>query len=964
VKATLNKDLDVPKFADTYAQTIAYGLLSKRIDQVQRWRAEKARTLNGDLPLPPITADALETAIPTNPFLSDLLTSFMGAVGRDAGGSELDFDELGLGDLVDLLNKSEGAQAVLDDFDKDKHGEDPVIHFYEQFFEQYDPDTRFERGVFYTPKAVVSFIVRSVDEVLRTKFDLPLGLADTTTWGQFVKAHPEAKVPDGVKSDEPFVKILDPATGTGTFLVEVIDLIHRRMTEEVWKRRAPEEKRGLWNAYVAEHMLPRLYGYELMMAPYAVAHMKMGLKLADTGYDFSGTETGAEGKTRQMRARVFLTNALEPARRFTLDLNWSVALAHEAEAGNAAKEECFTVVIGNPPYAGHSANPSKIKNRLTYIGELIQRYFQVDGQPLGERNPKWLNNDYVKFLRLDEHIIEAAGVGVLGVITSNSWLDSPTFRGMRAALVESYNKLWIVDLHGNINKRERAPEGGPDDGVFDILEGTSITVAARMPGLKREVRHVDVQGIWPKDPPSVGKKLWLEDHVLGNAGTLHIQPAPPMRLLTAASERADETYASFLSLRDVLPSSSVGIVTARDDLTIGFTDSEVLARAEQFRDMEPEQARTAFKLGKDARDWKVQYAQADLKLRRQLSEYVRPIYYRPFDGRSTIYTGRTRGFICMPRPEIMSHLSDSSVSLASVRQLGGSDWRHVMVSRGLQDDNYISNVTRERGYAFPLWLRQLEQAARPNLSPAFTTRLAKLAGLRFDDGSDAPAQGTLPGTEPPPPPQGALALRRERGDLRTTFGARDVFDWIYAALYSPAYRERYADFLKSDFARVPLPKDRDLFAALIPLGTKLVALHLLDDDALPSLLSDPKVRFASSGGEPRLGRFNKEVRRDAAGRVYLNDQNWFATVPDSAWNHWIGGYQPAQKWLKDRSETGSKDKLKPGRLLTDEAILHYRRMIVALEETGNVMSEIDRVIDQHGGWPDAFRGMADAAEPA
>ncbi|MFD2648254.1 type ISP restriction/modification enzyme [Devosia albogilva] len=960
VKATLNKGLDVPKFADTYAQTIAYGLLSTRIDQVQRWRAEKAETLNGDLPLPPITADALETAIPTNPFLSELLTSFMGAVGRDAGGSALDFDELGLGDLVDLLNTA-NMEAVLDDFDKDKQGDDPVIHFYEGFLAAYDKAMKVQRGVFYTPKPVVSFIVRSVDEVLRTEFGLLLGLADTTTWGEFVAADPGAQIPDRVKPDEPFVKILDPATGTGTFLVEVIDLIWRRMTEVAWKGKTAEEKRRLWNAYVAEHLLPRLYGYELMMAPYAVAHMKIGLKLADTGYDFSGVETEPDGRTRPMRARVFLTNALEPAQDLDMQLAFmNEALAHEARAANEAKARArFTVVVGNPPYSGDSGNPSKIGNKLTPIGQLVQRYFQVDGRPLGERNPKWLNNDYVKFIRIAEHHLSETGSGVLGYITSNSWLDSPTFRGMRESVIDSFEKLSIIDLHGNINKRERAPDGGPDDGVFEILEGTNITLAAMSTSLDREVRHLDVFGVWPHHPPSAGKKLWVETHTLVTAEARPIRPAAPSRLLTAASERADETYASFFSLKEVLPSSSVGIVTARDDLTIGFTDVEILARAERFRDMEPEQARVEFHLGKDARDWKVVLAQADLRGTGSLRASAIPIAYRPFDLRSTIYTGRVRGFICMPRPEITGQIIRQPgplISYSRGTEVSGS-WCHIFAFDVPITHHSVS--LKEVNYAAPLWLHQLGTAARPNLAPAFTARLAKLTGLRFDDGSDAPAQGALPGTEPPPPPQGALALRRERGDLKTTFGARDVFDWIYAVLHSPAYRERYADFLKSDFARVPLPKDRDLLAALIPLGTRLVALHLLDADALPDLLADPKARFVSNGGEACLGRFNKEVRRDASGRVYLNDQNWFATVSQAAWEHWIGGYQPAQKWLKDRSETGSKDKLKPGRLLTDEDILHYRRMIVALEETGKVMAEIDRVIDQHGGWPDAFRGMID-----
>lgn len=950
VKATLNKELDVEKFADTYAQTIAYGLLSKRIDQVQRWRAEKARTLNGDLKLPPITADALETAIPTNPFLSELLTSFMGAVGRNAGASALDFDELGLGDLVDLLNTA-NMEAVLDDFDKDKQGDDPVIHFYENFFEEYDPDTRFERGVFYTPKPVVSFIVRSVDEVLRTEFGLPLGLADTTSWGEFVAVHSDIEIPDGVEPDEPFVKILDPATGTGTFLVEIIDLIWRRMTEEAWKGKPADEKRRLWNAYVAEHLLPRLYGYELMMAPYAVAHMKIGLKLADTGYDFSGTESGPDGKSRPMRARVFLTNALEPARRFALDLNWSAALAHEAEAGNTAKNERFTVVIGNPPYKGNSANPSRIKGRLTAAGELVQHYFTVDGQPLGEKTSKWINNDYVKFIAFGERTTQHAGVGVLGFITSNSWLDGVIFRGVRASLIKNMERLWIVDLHGNINRRERCPDGSRDDGVFDILEGTCVTIGAHLPALSREVRQIDVQGEWPENQPSRGKRLWVESHTLSTADTEAIQPLPPHRLLTGVRDRGEVTP-PWPSIKEVMLLSGAGMTTARDHFAIDFDRSELLSRVEAFRDsVEPiDRALATFSIiNKDG--WDGEAARSRLRSSGDLSQHLVPIVFSPLDKRWTLYSDaviwRTARAVMEPMIE------SSNVGFVTTRQTKDA-WGVLATQHPIR---HKAVSAYDISSLLPLY--QFDNgAARPNISRTFTARLAKLTGLRFDDGSDTPAQGALPGTEPPPP-QGTLPLRRERGDLKATFGARDVFDWIYAVLHSPAYRERYADFLKSDFARVPLPKDRALFAELIPLGTRLVALHLLDADTLPGLLAEPKVRFVSNGGEARLGRFKKEVRRDTSGRVYLNEQNWFATVPETAWEHWIGGYQPAQKWLKDRSQTGAKDRLKPGRLLTPEDILHYRRMIVALEETGTVMAEIDRVIDRHGGWPDAFRGMAD-----
>ncbi|MCO8017941.1 hypothetical protein NI456_03620 [Brevundimonas diminuta] len=939
VKATLNKDLDIAKFADTYAQTIAYGLLSKRIDQVQRWRAGKTRALDGDLPLPPITADALETAIPTNPFLSELLTSFMGAVGRDAGGSALDFDELGLGDLVDLLNTA-NMEAVLDDFDKHKQGDDPVIHFYEGFLAAYDKAMKVQRGVFYTPKPVVSFIVRSVDEVLRTEFGLPLGLADTTTWGAFVAAHPETKIPDGVKPDEPFVKILDPATGTGTFLVEVIDLIHRRMTEEEWKGRPAEEKRRLWNVYVAEHLLPRLYGYELMMAPYAVAHMKIGLKLDDTGYDFSGTETGPDGKTRPTRARVFLTNALEPAQDLDMQLAFmNEALAHEARAANDAKARTrFTVVVGNPPYSLMSGNLGAAQRAL------VEPYKFIDGVKQKERGAlqaeKNIQDDYVKFVRAGEIQIGDAGIGVLSFVTNHSYLENPTLRGMRYSLLESFSRLSFLDLGGSAKRTSSEI----DENVFEIQQGVAINRLVRNPShLGQVVRSGTRRG------RESAKTEWLDKHTLSSANLDTLTPVEPFFAFEADTNPHGASYRSWSKVDDILPALSSAIVTARDALTIGFTKDEIVDRATMFRALDPEEARARYGLGEDTNDWKVALAQSDLSQNTDLRRVGRSVAYRPFDTRWTIYTGKARGFLTNPRFPIMRNLTDGdNVALLSCRQQASPGFQHVFVTSKLAEGCCVSNRTREIASTFPLWLLPsgTETTARPNLSPTFTARLAHLTGLRFDDGSDAPAQG-------------ALALRRERGNLTTTFGPRDVFDWIYAVLHSPTYRERYADFLKSDFARVPLPKDRDLFAALIPLGTRLVALHLLDADALPDLLADPKVRFVSNGGEARLGRFNKEVHRDASGRIYLNDSNWFATVPQAAWEHWIGGYQPAQKWLKDRAQTGSKDKLKPGRLLTDEDILHYRRMIVALEETGKVMAEIDRVIGEHGGWPDAFRGMAD-----
>jgi predicted helicase len=360
----------------------------------------------------------------TNPFLKELLETFLTVGGRKG---KIDFDELGVREVVQLLRDAD-MEAVLRDFGDRNPQDDPVIHFYELFLKEYDARKRIERGVFYTPRPVVSYIVRSVDDILRNEFGLEDGLADTAAWGAVLTRNKTLSPPKGVPLDSPFVQILDPATGTGTFLVEVIDVIHRTM-EAKWKKKGymPLEFERLWNEYVPKYLLPRLHGFELMMAPYAIAHMKIGLKLAATGYRFRSDE----------RARVYLTNSLEPPtddkkqREFE---EWAPALAHEALAVDAVKRRNrFTVVVGNPPYAGVSVNHGE------WITNLIDVYRSVDGVPLDEKKV-WLKNDYVKFIRLCQFDIQNSESGIVGLITDHSYLDSPTFRGLRKSLPQGSPK--------------------------------------------------------------------------------------------------------------------------------------------------------------------------------------------------------------------------------------------------------------------------------------------------------------------------------------------------------------------------------------------------------------------------------------------------------------------------------------------------------------------------------------------
>ena len=470
-RAALMEDLGAEGFADMYAQTIAYGLLSARIADPNRK-----------------TTDGFQTHMRTNPFLRDLMEAFFRAGGQpEAGAAGIDFDELGVSEVVELLDAA-NMEAVLRDFGDKNPQEDPVIHFYEHFLAEYDKEQKVSRGVFYTPRPVVYYIVRSVDELLKSEFGLADGLADTTTWGEMAQRHQGLKIPKGTSPDLAFVQILDPATGTGTFLVEAIDLIHQTMKHK-WRVQGcgNGEIAARWNDYVPRHLLPRLHGYELLMAPYAIAHLKIGLKLHETGYRFESDD----------RAQIYLTNALEPpATNPQVRFNFLPVLAREAEAVAAVKHsQRFTVVMGNPPYSGISANKGEwidglLKGRLP-DGLQTESYYHVAGEPLGERKV-WLQDDYVKFTRLSQWLLDGAGAGVHGYITNHGYIDNPTFRGMRWSLMQTFGQVDVLDLHGNVKKKEMAPDGGSDENVFDIQQGVAIglfTKTLAAPGSPRS-RHV------------------------------------------------------------------------------------------------------------------------------------------------------------------------------------------------------------------------------------------------------------------------------------------------------------------------------------------------------------------------------------------------------------------------------------------------------------------------------------------
>ena len=432
-KLVLIHDLSEEQFADMYAQTVAYGLFAARHQSVQPGRLD---TLTNGFSL----SSAARLVPRANPLLRSLFKQLADEDMLDPGWM------WHASDIADLLGASD-MRRIAENMATKLGREDPIIHFYETFLKEYDPKIREMRGVYYTPEPIVSYMVRSVDHLIEEKFGRPDGLADKS------------------------VMILDPAVGTGTFLTGVIKHLHNIIVERGQK--------GTWPDFVRNNLLPRLFGFEILMAPYAVAHLKVDMLLEELGYCFQEHE----------RVHIYLTNTLEQVAKVSnlLAVGFAKTLVEEGRtAGEIKDNKPIMVIIGNPPYSGHSMNPSRVKVngkwKKTWIGELIEDYRKVDGKPLGERNPKWLQDDYVKFLRFAQWRIAQTGHGIVSMITNHGYLDNPTFRGLRQSLMQAFDEIYVLDLHGNAKKREVAPDGSKDENVFDIQQGVAISIMVKHGG--------------------------------------------------------------------------------------------------------------------------------------------------------------------------------------------------------------------------------------------------------------------------------------------------------------------------------------------------------------------------------------------------------------------------------------------------------------------------------------------------
>jgi predicted helicase len=897
---TLLPGLKETDFADMFSQTIAYGLFAARYNYTKK---------------KPFARSDAATAIPrTNPFLRKLFGTIT--------GPDLD-DEPFVGfvdELAQVLAFTD-MEAVLVDFGKKKRQEDPIVHFYETFLAQYDPKLRELRGVYYTPDPVVSYIVRSVDYLLKTHFDCPDGLADTST----VPNTSTNEKGETHTEEEPRVLILDPATGTSTFLYHIIAHV-RESYQQMGNA-------GMWSGYVREHLLRRLFGFELLMAPYAMAHLKLAMQLAALDLSESVRKTWAYDFKTDERLGIYLTNTLDEALKRS-DVLFGRYISDEAnEAAKVKQGYPVMVVLGNPPYSGHSANSSwKMEGKKkvpNFIGKLLQDYYQVDGKPLQERNSKWLQDDYVKFIRFAQWRIQQTGYGILAFITNHGYLDNPTFRGMRQSLMQTFDEIYVLDLHGNSKKKERTPGGEKDENVFDIQQGVAIGIFVKRQSDRNSVDKAKVYHahLWgereifekvEKERRLVGGKYyWLAENDVATTNWKNLEPSSPLHLFIPQNMNLKEEYEHGFRVADIFLKTLLGPNSHRDDFAISFTREDADRRINDLADrsISDEMLQEKYNL-KDNRDWSLQ------KARKNKLIGIAPVacIYRPFDFRYMLYGPFAFDY---HRPEINDQLLQSNVALISTKQ---TKEHFSVLATNLPAGQHKLVTPYDGSYLSPLYLYpNLKKKAlfeinemsntpngrRPNLSPAFIEGFSAKIKLQF--------------------------IPDSKGDLYNTFGPEDIFNYMYAIFYSLIYRQRYAEFLKIDFPRLPLTSDMNLFRSLCELGEKLVRLHLMSVRGKKIPLRFPvqgsniveKVAYTYTLDEPEKGR------------VWINKEQYIEGIEPEVWEFYVGGYQVCQKWLKDRK----------GHEFTHKYFEHYQGIVSALSETITLMEQIDETIDEHGGWP-------------
>jgi len=805
-------------FADMYAQTITYGLF-----------AASTRCKNGF---------NRRVAFDNIPRTIGILRDIFRYVSLEEPGEQLSWV---IDDISNVLAAAD-VKEILHRYFIEGKGSDPVVHFYETFLTEYDPKERERRGVYYTPQEVVFYIVRSLNIILKDYFGKPDGFAAES------------------------VTVLDPGAGTLTFPAEAAKVAVEEFVTKYG--------RGGTAEFIRNHILKNYYAFELMMAPYAIGHLKMGFLLEEFGYSLSGDD----------RFKLYLTNTLDMSELTETNLPGMSSLSRESHAAGALKKEKpILVILGNPPYSGHSANKG------AWISREIRQYYKVDGKDLSERNPKWLQDDYVKFIRFAQWKIDRAGEGLLGFITNHSYLDNPTFRGMRRSLMKSFDHIYVLDLHGNSKKKEKCPDGSKDVNVFDIQQGVAIILAVKKKGTGRGISHADLWGLRNV------KYDWLKNNDIKSTKWKRLKPKQEFYFFVPRDEKLLAGYQKYAKITDIFPTNSVGIVTSRDKFAIDRDKNELKKRIRMFCDesLPDGMIKQAFGL-KDKNTWKIKNSRSKIRQEKKWEKQIIEILYRPFDRRWIFYNDAV---IERTRKDVMRHMMRENFGLLCCRQQNKVGFYHAFVTTTIVESCIVSDKTREIAYLLPLYLYPGEDLYNNSKAKAYR-REVNINLVVLD------ALKKAYGKEPEP---------------------EQIFYYVYAVLYSDIYRQRYAEFLKSDFPRIPFCRDYDLFSQMGKLGRELVLLHLMKS----ARLDTPIAKFEGKG-DNLVGKIVYDATKSV---VYINSGRYFGPVGKDIWQYQIGGYQVMSKWLKYRKDHH----------LSLKEIKHYCRVATAIRETISIQKKIDTV---------------------
>lgn len=851
----VSHEISIGEFADAFAQTLAYGLFLARLNA----KPDDTITLANAKQFVPASIGLIQELVGFLDRLDEGRYTDIRWVVEEVLSIINNLDLTAIHE--DLAFRNRKARRGTDTRSEEEwrlFSRDPFIYFYEDYLARYNARMRKTRGVYYTPPPIVNFIVRAIDDILRDSFGIADGLADRKR-----------------------VTVLDFATGTGTFLVEVLERIFAQIG-------GPES--GKAPLVVRDHILKNIYGFEYLIAPYTIAHLKLAQYLRDKEAE-AGRAAGELSPQGDERFQVFLTNTLEP---ISPQPNYLLPeLSHETEAAQAVKQKPILVITGNPPYSGHSRNNGPVATAS------VEAYRKDHPELSKPGQGKWLQDDYVKFIRFAQAKMDAVDEGVVGIITNHSFLDNPTFKGMRASLMESFDQLYFIDLHGNAKKKERAPDGSKDENVFDIEQGVAISLMVKRPGLAKGVWRAD----WWGDRQA---KYDRAAHETFSPDLLEpVEVVKPLSLFTRRDVVAERGYAELWSVADIFGRNgdpAPGIVTTHDEFAISFTPEEAVEKVERLLATKTEdEARALFRLCSQEQ-WSYERAKTELPLIDLRGSAVR-LSYAPFDDRWTIWD---QNVAVHRRLRVSEHLSTYNIALLSLKRLeAGRDWHHAFVADEIVGHHSLSS--KEINYVFPLYLY-------PMLDKEAVSKKAVRDLYAEQDpfaGHDRIENIT---------PKFRTWLNARYGILPTP---EQVFGYVYAVLNTPTYRTAYADFLRTDFPRIPFPDARADFEALADLGWRLSETQLMRRTQRDA----PNGRY--------LGKGDNVVDRprwsEAERTLWINATQGFAGVSAEVWAFTVGGYQVLDKYLKSRR----------GRTLSLDEIEHVEKVVGVLGSTIRQMELID-----------------------